>query len=60
MTLKRISLKSKMVYVYDASKKTTAKDSTLAFIEKSLSENYEKTTAKPVEESTVVVDTKPS
>ncbi len=59
MTLKRISLKSKMVYVYDASKKTTATDNTLAFIEKSLSENYEKTIVKLIEESSVVVDTKP-
>lgn len=58
MTMKRLSIKSKMVYVYDASKKTTAKDITLAFIERSLAENYEKTSFKPNEESTVAVDEK--
>ena len=59
MTLKRISLKAKMIYVYDASKKTKFKDSALGFIEKSLSESYEKTTLKPNEEPVVTVEVKP-
>ena len=60
MTLKRVSLKTKMVCIYEAAKKTTAKDSALGFIEKSLSESYERTPIKINEEpATSGVDLKP-
>ena len=40
------------LWLYEAAKKTTAKDSALGFIEKSLSESYEKTPIKTNEPGT--------